>query len=378
MERLSLLESMVIAGALLAVVVAAVAWIGRDARRFAWLARFAAGFAFVVVVVGAFVRLTDAGLGCPDWPGCYGDLTPASAHHAIAQEEAAQPFGPVTMAKAWKEMFHRYIAGLLGATLVALAVAAWRARAAWQRSPWLPTAVVGVVMLQGAFGAWTVTLLLKPAIVTGHLIGGMLTLSMLAWVALSAGPQPRFAAPERLTALRPLAFAALAVVVVQIMLGGWTSTNYAALACTDWPSCQGVAVPPMQFGDAFHLLRPLGTTADGAALPFEALTAIHWTHRSFAYLALAIGLAFAWRLRRAPELRAYGNALMLLLCVQAGLGISNVLLQLPLPVAVAHNAGAALTLLCLVAIHQRLALAARQARGLAPARNAWPRERLTA
>jgi len=168
------------------------------------------------------------------------------------------------------------------------------------------------------------------------------------------------------------------VVVVQIMLGGWTSTNYAALACTDWPSCQGVAVPPMQFGDAFHLLRPLGTTADGAALPFEALTAIHWTHRSFAYLALAIGLAFAWRLRRAPELRAYGNALMLLLCVQAGLGISNVLLQLPLPVAVAHNAGAALTLLCLVAIHQRLALAARQARGLAPARNAWPRERLTA
>ena len=129
------------------------------------------------------------------------------------------------MAKAWKEMFHRYIAGLLGATLVALAVAAWRARAAWQRSPWLPTAVVVVVMLQGAFGAWTVTLLLKPAIVTGHLIGGMLTLSMLAWVALSAGPQPRFAAPERLTALRPFAFAALAVVVVQIMLGGWTSTN---------------------------------------------------------------------------------------------------------------------------------------------------------
>lgn len=366
MERLSLAESLLVAGVLCAVLATAVVWIGRDARRYAWLARFAVGFTFVVVVVGAFVRLNDAGLGCPDWPGCYGDLTPASARHAIAQEEAAQPSGPVTMAKAWKEMFHRYIAGLLGATLVALAIVAWRARRGWQRSPWLATAVVGVVVLQGAFGAWTVTLLLKPAIVTGHLIGGLLTLSLLVWLAASAGPGPRFAAPARLTALRGFAVVALAAVAVQIVLGGWTSTNYAALACTDWPLCQGRVLPEMQFGDAFHLLRPLGTTADGESLPFVALTAIHWTHRSFAYVAFAIGVVFAWRLRREGQLRSLGAALLVLLCLQVLLGISNVLLHLPLPIAVAHNAGAALVLACLVLIHQRLALAARQAHG-APA-----------
>ncbi len=376
MERLSLIEGMVVVALLMGVVVGAVRWIDRDARRFAVLARIAVGFTFVVVVVGAFVRLTDAGLGCPDWPGCYGDLTPASARHAIAQEEAATPFGPVTMAKAWKEMFHRYIAGLLGATIVALAIAAWRARRAWQRAPWLAIAVVGVVILQGAFGAWTVTLLLKPVIVTGHLIGGLLTLSLLLLVALSAAPAPRFAAPERVAALRPLAFAALGAIVVQIVLGGWTSTNYAALACSDWPLCQGSVVPAMQLGDAFHLLRPLGTTAEGEALPFAALTAIHWAHRSFAYVALAIGLAFAWRVRAEPALRRLGTALMVLLVAQVALGVSNVLLQLPLPIAVAHNAGAALVLLTLVAIHQRIAVAARAVRAGAPAR--WPQDRLTA
>lgn len=366
MERMNGLEALVIVAITLGVVAATVYWIGRDNARFAKIARIAVGLTFFVVVVGAFVRLTDAGLGCPDWPGCYGDLSPASAHLAIAREEQADPFGPVTMAKAWKEMFHRYIAAVLGALIVGLALAAWRARRAWRRSPALAAAVVGVVILQGAFGAWTVTLLLRPAIVTGHLIGGLLTLSLLMLLALSAARAPRFDEPQRIAALRPFAFAALGVVIVQIVLGGWTSTNYAALACLDWPLCRGQIVPPMQLADAFHVVRKLGETASGAPISYEALTAIHWVHRSFAYVVLAVCLLFALRLRAYAPTRGAGTLLLEVLGAQIALGISNVLLTLPLAVAVAHNGGAALLLLTLVLINHRVAAAVRQARQAAP------------
>lgn len=286
--------------------------------------------AFVVVVVGAYVRLSDAGLGCPDWPFCYGKPVPAG----IADRDA--------LAKAWKEMGHRYLAGTLGVCILALAVLAWKRR----RDRVLATALVAVVIFQATLGMWTVTLLLKPAIVTAHLLGGMLTLALLAWLALS---QFAYAREPRMRGLRGLSVATLAVVVVQIALGGWVSANYAALACPDLPSCKGQALPPMDFANAFHVVRELGQTAQGELLSLEALTAIHWSHRVFALVALAavLGLVFhAWRADR--RLALLVGSLVL---AQFGLGVANVAFSLPLPLAAAHNGGAALLLVALVVLN---------------------------
>ena len=371
MHRLSPLELAVLLGAALLLLGAMVALIGRQRARFVWAARVAWALGFVVVVMGAFVRLSDAGLGCPDWPGCYGDLTPASARHAIAEAEQARPAGPVTWAKAWKEMIHRYFAGTLGALIVALAIAAWRGRRVWAAPVGLAMATVGVVALQGAFGAWTVTRLLKPAIVTGHLIGGLLTVSLLWLLALRAAhadaarvPPP--AAPVGIPAGAPAVvlarpgigrwvWALLALAIVQIVLGGWVSTNYAALACPDWPTCRGAWWPALDFANAFHVVRELGVTVHGDALPIDALTAIHWTHRTLAWAVAALG---AWVVVRAwpdPALRPLAATLGIALAAQIALGISNVLLGLPLPVAVAHNAGAVTVLLILTTLVYRLA-----------------------
>jgi cytochrome c oxidase assembly protein subunit 15 len=331
MERFSSMESLITLAIALAVVALGAVWVGRQQQRYAKLAAWTVALTFVVVVVGAFVRLTDAGLGCPDWPGCYGDLTPATAKSEILAAESANPFGPVTMAKAWKEMGHRYLAAILGSLIIALAVAAWRGRRAWPASPWLATCIVGVVLLQGAFGAWTVTLLLKPAIVTGHLIGGMLTLSLLMWLALLARPASALPAPDLAKRLIPFAWFTLFIIAAQIILGGWVSTNYAALACTDFPTCQ-----------------------DGAPIPFEALTAIHFTHRVFAIAVALVVITFALRLYQTPGLETLGLLLAILLALQIALGISNVVFGLPLAVAVAHNGGAALLLMTLVTVLTRL------------------------
>jgi len=294
------------------------------------LAIAAAVLALVVVVVGAYVRLSDAGLGCPDWPLCYGKPVPADIAH------------PDALAKAWKEMGHRYLATTLGILILSLCVLAWRKR----RARGLATALVLVVLFQGALGMWTVTLLLKPAIVTGHLIGGLTTLSLLLWLALS---ESSFATDERLRALRPLAAVTLGVVVVQVILGGWVSANYAALACPDLPLCRGSLVPSMDFANAFHVVRELGQTAEGSLLSNEALTAIHWTHRVFALVALATVLLMSWRsYRLLPRL---GVALAVIVVAQFTLGVSNVVFSLPLPVAAAHNAGAALLIVTLVVIN---------------------------
>ena len=225
----------------------------------------AAALAFMVVVMGAYVRLSDAGLGCPDWPFCYGKPLPVE----IADRDA--------LAKAWKEMGHRYLAGTLGAIIFLLGIGAWRLR----RSRGLALAIVLLVVLQATLGKWTVTMLLKPAIVTAHLLGGMGTLALLVWLAL--GQWTHTPAPE-MRRLRRSAAIALAALAVQIALGGWVSANYAALACPDLPLCRGQA---MDFANAFHVLRELGRTSDGELLPLEALTAIHWTHRVFALVALA-------------------------------------------------------------------------------------------
>jgi len=288
------------------------------------------GLAFAVVVVGAYVRLSDAGLGCPDWPLCYGQPVPG----AIADGDA--------LAKAWKEMGHRYLAGTLGVLILFIAVLAWRLR----RSPWLATALFVLLVFQATLGAWTVTMLLKPAIVTAHLLGGMAILALLTWVALA-----QLSAPAAFQArkLRGPAAIALAVLLVQIALGGWVSSNYAALACPDVPWCLGQAVPAMDFGNAFHLLRELGQTPQGELLSREALTAIHWSHRVFALVLVAV---LAWTVYRTCAIsRPLAAVIALLLAAQFSLGVANVVVSRPLGLAAAHNAGAALLLIALVVLN---------------------------
>ncbi len=286
------------------------------------------GLTFVVVVVGAYVRLSDAGLGCPDWPGCYGHAMPKD----IADADA--------LAKAWKEMGHRYLAGALGLLLVLIAVLSWITR----RSPWLASGVALLVAFQATLGMWTVTMLLKPAIVTAQLIGGMAILSLLLWHFLSLLPRG-----AGVPGLRGVAALALGAVGLQIILGGWVSANYAALACPDLPGCRGVAVPQMDFANAFHVLRELGRTGEGELLPLDALVAIHWTHRMFALVVLAVVGAAA--VRALEPLRLLGAVLLALLAIQFGLGVANVALSLPLALAAAHNAGAALLLSALVVLN---------------------------
>jgi cytochrome c oxidase assembly protein subunit 15 len=294
------------------------------------LATLAAVLALIVVVAGAYVRLSDAGLGCPDWPFCYGRPLPADIQH------------PDALAKAWKEMGHRYLAGTLGLLILSLCALAWRNR----RARALTSALVLVVLFQAALGMWTVTLLLKPAIVTGHLLGGMATLSLLLWLALS---ESAHTAEPAIRQLRRVAAATLAVVAVQVALGGWVSANYAALACPDLPLCRGQVVPPMDFANSFHVLRELGQTPQGELLSNEALTAIHWTHRLFALVALAAVLALA--VRAYHLLPRLAVALALVVLAQFALGVSNVAFGLPLPLAAAHNAGAALLIGTLVVIN---------------------------
>jgi cytochrome c oxidase assembly protein subunit 15 len=287
----------------------------------------AVALALVVVVMGAYVRLSDAGLGCPDWPLCYGNPLPAE----IADRDA--------LARAWKEMGHRYLAGTLGVAIVLLAIGAWRRR----RQAALATAILLLVALQATLGKWTVTMLLKPAIVTAHLLAGMGTLALLVWLALAQWAHTP--APE-MRALRAFAAIALAALAVQIALGGWVSANYAALACPDLPLCRGQAT---DFANAFHVVRELGRTSEGELLPLAALAAIHWTHRVFALVALCAVLAAAARAWRYA--RGLGAAIAILVALQFALGVANVAAGLPLPLAAAHNAGAALLLVALVVLN---------------------------
>jgi cytochrome c oxidase assembly protein subunit 15 len=311
----------------------------------------AVALTFLVVVVGAYVRLEDAGLGCPDWPGCYGQMLGVPDElHEVAKAERAFPGKTVDRARAWKEMFHRYLAGALGLLILAIAVLAWRRRREIGRPPALATALVALVGFQAALGMWTVTLLLKPAIVTLHLLGGMATLALTTWLALRE-LNPVAPTPAAAARLRPWSSTALVVLVAQIALGGWVSANYAALACPDFPTCHGAWVPAMDFGNAFHVLRELGMTAAGTPLSQEALSAIQWSHRLGALAAVIVlgGLAFA--ALREPVLRPAAGAIAALLAVQVGLGIANVLLKLPLVLAAAHNAVAALLLVALVVLN---------------------------
>lgn len=309
--------------------------------------------AFGVVALGAYVRLSDAGLGCPDWPGCYGKLTPHNAAAAINAELAVRPDGPVSHAKAWKEMVHRYFAGTLGLLVLAIAVLAWRNRRE-TRGIGLPLLLLGLIVFQAMLGMWTVTQLLKPLIVSSHLLGGMTTLALLLWLWLRERGESGHTYYASSDHLRSGALLGLLLVAMQIGLGGWVSTNYAALACPDFPMCHGAWLPPMDFEQGFTLHRNLGETATGELLSLSALTAIHWTHR---VMALVVTLYLGWlvlRLMRSPGYAGMGLAIGGLLVLQVSLGISNVVFSLPLGVAVAHNAGAALLLSSLIVLNYRV------------------------
>jgi cytochrome c oxidase assembly protein subunit 15 len=336
-------------GALIAL--APLAWIGWRHRQGHPVARWRAlavltlVLTFDLVLFGAFTRLTDSGLGCPDWPGCYGSASPHGAQSQIDAAQSALPSGPVTERKAWVEMIHRYLATAVGALITVLCIAAWwqRRRPPAQAGPapsraWATLTLVWVC-LQGAFGAFTVTMKLYPAIVTTHLLGGLGLLALLA-------AQVESFEPRRLALSRTLRIGVRVVAVLallQIALGGWVSTNYAVLACSDFPTCHRQWWPAMDFHDGFTLLRPLGQTADGAYLPFAALTAIHYTHRLMAYVVLVALLALAAALRRCSDAGARRFALGLLLLAgwQLASGLSNVVLGWPLAGAVAHTGGAA-------------------------------------
>lgn len=311
----------------------------RSRRSFAAPLALALFITFDLIMFGAFVRISDAGLGCPDWPGCYGKVTPFGAMHHIEAEALARPHGPVTVFKAWIEMLHRYVASALGLLIIWLAWLAWRHRGE-PRAPSFPLALFTLawVILQGMFGMWTVTLRLQPAVVTAHLLGGIILFALLLMQQNRIARHPPVApAAGR---LRPFAMAALVLIFLQIALGGWVSSNYATLACRDFPTCQGSWWPDMDIAAGFEFWRPLGMTADGAGLPFPALTAIHYAHRLMAYVVLlGVGL-LAWRARRLAGLERIGKWLLLVLLAQLVTGLTNIFLDWPMAAAVLHTGGA--------------------------------------
>ena len=306
---------------------------------------------FDLVVFGAFTRLTDSGLGCPDWPGCYGHASPVGAQLHIEAAQTAMPSGPVTHSKAWIEMIHRYLATGVGVMILTLAITSWMDRKRVHISPWWPTFTLVWVCLQGAFGALTVTMKLFPAIVTLHLLGGMVLLALLKVQAV------RYAQAQGAPALvtlpgrtRQLVLVTFSLLWLQIALGGWVSTNYAVLACTQFPACQNSLWPTMDFSQGFTFWRELGAGPDGDNISFAALTAIHYVHRLSAYVVFAAMLALTVKLYRVPALRGQAQWLGGLVLLQLATGLGNVLLGWPLVAAVSHTGGAAALVVVLTGI----------------------------
>jgi len=329
------------------------AWVGLRnknqpmARRLRVLTLVTLFLTFDLVLFGAFTRLTDSGLGCPDWPGCYGHASPVGAQQPISAAQAALPSGPVTHGKAWIEMIHRYLATGVGVLILTLAVATWLSRRKGRGtgtilSPWWPMLTLVWVCVQGAFGALTVTMKLFPLIVTLHLLGGLILLALLRAQAVRYAQAQGDALPVPLPAATWLLLAATFVLLwLQIALGGWVSTNYAVLACTDFPACQGSFWPQMDFREGFTLWRALGAGLDGDNISFQALTAIHYVHRLTAYVVFAALLWLANRLRHLPAMRSHALWIGALALWQFATGLSNVVLGWPLVAAVSHTGGAA-------------------------------------
>lgn len=307
---------------------------------------------FDLIVFGAFTRLTDSGLGCPDWPGCYSAASPVGAHEHIEAAQTAMPTGPVTHGKAWIEMVHRYLASGVGLLILVMTVLSWRLKRQHGEaapSPWLPTLTLVWVCVQGAFGALTVTMKLFPAIVTLHLLFGLGLLMLLAWQREAFEPQPIAVS----AALRAGVAVVLLLALAQVALGGWVSTNYAVLACDEFPTCHGGQWwPHLDFAQGFQLWRGLGQRADGGYLGFEALAAIHMAHRIGAGVVFTAILALAWALRQPAP--AWTRWLLAAAGWQLATGLSNVVLDWPLLAALGHTGGAAVLLALLTTLLARL------------------------
>lgn len=326
---------------------------------------------FDLVLFGAFTRLTDSGLGCPDWPGCYGQASPVGARAQISAEQAAMPTGPVTHSKAWIEMIHRYLASGVGVLIVALLVGTWlqRKSATFKErklSLRLPSVTLLWVCIQGAFGALTVTMKLFPAIVSLHLMGGMVLLALLQAQASCYASNAQTNADPKISqytikqSIRSLAILAFALLWLQIALGAWVSTNYAVLACTEFPMCQGQWMPDMNMQQGFSIWRPLGQLAIGQSISLAGLTAIHVVHRVFAFVLFAVLGLLAWRLHSQGQQRS-AWAIAGLLAWQLCTGLANVVLGWPLLAAVSHTGGAAGLVLVMTALLLRTTLAGQTA-----------------
>lgn len=305
------------------------------------LAVIAAIIAFCVIVLGAYVRLSHAGLGCPDWPGCYGQLTWPAEANDISNANQVFPERPVEPEKAWKEMVHRYLAGALVLLVIAINILAWKKENVSRQFRILAGLLLLVILFQAALGMWTVTLKLKPIVVMAHLMGGLTTFAMLLWLAFRGGSE--HAQPNHtLVKFRPLIITGTLVLVFQLMLGGWTSANYSALACPDFPTCQGQWWPDTNFSEGFVLWREIGVDYEGGVLDLQSRIAIQMAHRIGAVVTFLVLGLLSFKLLMDRAGRGSGVLLGVLLLSQVTLGILNIVLYLPLPNAVAHNAGGAL------------------------------------
>ncbi len=319
------------------------------------LAMIAAIIAFCVIVLGAWVRLSHAGLGCPDWPGCYGQLTWPEAAQEIQSANQAFPDRPFESNKAWREMVHRYLAGSLMLLVFVIGWKAWRAPDISRKIKYLATALVILIIFQALLGMWTVTLKLKPIIVMAHLLGGLTSFSLALWLMFSSHRQFVEKPSIKIRKMRGPIITAIVILASQIALGGWTSANYAALACPDVPMCTGQWLPETNFQEGFILWREIGVNYEGGVLDQPSRVAIHLTHRIGAVVTLIFLIVLSIRLFKVPKLRASGQLLLILVMTQFTLGILNVALYLPLANAVAHNAGAALLLATLLGLLNKTA-----------------------
>ena len=309
--------------------------------------------AFVVIVLGAYVRLSDAGLGCPDWPGCYGILIGVPESSAEILQANNDYERPVEVGKAWKEVIHRYFAGTLGILIFVIAFALMRKDAEGNRQTVFAIILMSLLLFQAALGMWTVTLQLKPLIVVAHLLGGFAIFNLLGWQWLRTLALPMQQCAAQIKNVANLAVVAIVVLVAQIALGGWVSSNYAALACTDFPTCQQQWWPPMDLHNGFVLWRGIGADYEFGVLDHPARVAIHMVHRLGAVVATTVILFYLYKLFKYAgansALRNLGIISLVALIIQVSLGMLNVLLYLPLPVAVMHNGIALLLLFSLVA-----------------------------
>ncbi|MCH1929953.1 COX15/CtaA family protein [Shewanella sp. A25] len=318
-----------------------------------WIIRLTLVFTLMVILMGAYTRLSDAGLGCPDWPGCYGHIKVPTQDHEIAHAQTIFPDHDIHPEKAWLEMIHRYIAATLGGLVVLILFLSFRNAQAPKK---LPLAIVLLILFQGALGMWTVTMKLMPIVVMSHLIGGFSLISLLLLLYLQSRPRRvfanRIASTPNAKPLAKLALLSLFTLILQIMLGGWTSSNYAALACTTLPICEGNWVDNLAFAKAFSPFQGDHPSFEFGVLDYQARMTIHIAHRLGAMVTAGLLLLLAFRLYVSNlGLKTLSLLLIGLVILQVSLGISNVVMHLPLGVAVSHNGGAALLLLTLVAIN---------------------------